>query len=245
MKTTQPLFLLLMAAATLYSFLTPPAAGFREPELARIIFFHVPCALTSLILLIWAAWCGGVSLKTKKPIWDQRLAASLEVGLVFALLALATGIVFSRVQWGDWWHWDPRQTSFLMVNLLAGGAVTLRMAISDEAKRASASAAYALGMVVPAVFLTYVYPRLEAVRQQSMHPTQVMGGSEGLDTWHRIGVYGTLLLMGALAFTLYRLRTRVGMAEWEAMQDDGSDETGGSGSSADGVVRPVALSQKP
>src|SRR2546429_160852 len=47
------IFAIAVALATLAAFLVPPAQNFREPELARIIFFHLPCAISTPIFFIF------------------------------------------------------------------------------------------------------------------------------------------------------------------------------------------------
>lgn len=237
------LMLLAMAGITAYGYWAPPAASFANPDLARIMFFHVPCAFIASWFVVWGAFCGGSYLKTRKLEWDVRLAAATELGALFAFLTITTGIIFSRVQWNHWWHWDPRQTSFLLVVLMFAGALALRSAFADDLKRASSSSGYALIMMVPAIFLTFVLPRIRDVAAFSAHPTTTIGQNQ-LDLYYRIGFYGTLLILSTVVFAVYRLRVRAGLIELEAAKQDELDDAGGRRSPTAGVVRPVALPEK-
>lgn len=229
---------LAMAAATLASFLAPDAATFPEPSLARVIFFHLPCALVTSGLLFVSAWFGIQQLRTRRMDWDARVGATLELGALFALLTMLTGIYFSKVQWGAWWQNDPRQTSFLMVLMLYAGALAVRGGIGDDRKRAAASAAYAVAMLLPAVFLIFVFPRLPMVVQQSFHPSDTISGGKMTGAYRWV----TLLNIGLFAWTcavLYKLRLRTSLIELEIVERDGLDETGRGGPAAPRVVRPV------
>ncbi len=200
-----------MAAATVLSFLAPDAADFQRPGLARIVFFHLPCALGSTAFLSLSAWFALRYLLSRSGHWDARSAAAMEMGFLLGLLALATGIVFAKVQWGAWWNWDPRQTSFLLVMLMVGAYFALRSAFADGAKRAAVSSAYVLASLLPIVFLVFVYPRLAQVT--TLHPDVVRQG--GLDSTYRsvfLAVFGLLL---AACGWIYRLRVRAWVLESE------------------------------
>lgn len=183
----------------------PPAKGFMNPDLARILLWHLPCALLSTIFLFMSGFWAYKTISKPIPANDARLAASLDLTTVLAILTLLTGSVFSRVQWGAWWSWDPRQTSYLFVALILLGGMALRSGLDEPAKRATASAGYTLVMLVPIAFLTFVYPRLPQV--QSLHPSDtIQQGS--LDNHYRIGVLCGMLAIGFAAMSLWRLRVR-------------------------------------
>lgn len=242
-RPIQSILLVMMPLAVAYTFWVGPAKGFMEPELARIIFFHVPCALLSSVWVIWSGVCGIQVLRTRSHIWDQRNAAALEMGFLMAILAMVTGILFSRVQWGEWWHWDPRQTSFLMVLLILAGALAVRGGFADEQKRTMATAGYSSLAMVPLIFLIFVYPRIGLVASRSAHPSQTLPQNQ-LDIYYRLGFYGMLILMLGLTISLYIIRTRVGLLE-VALNQHGLDKARGGSPASHSVVRPVDLSQPP
>lgn len=229
-------------AATLYSFLAPPAAGFREPQMARIIFFHLPSAFLASFFVLLIGYLGIRLLRSKAPEWDIRLAAATELGTIFALVTLASGIVFSRVQWGAWWQNDPRQTSFLVVCLMLAAGMALRAGISDDTRRALASGAYSVAMLVPAIFLTFVYPRLEHVRRASFHPSQTIA-SGGFDTNYWLGILAVFVTLAWISRILYTMRIKVGILELELINGNLSADR--RFAAADGVVRPVAIHEEP
>ncbi len=246
MKLVRPLqsiLLVIMPLAVAYTFWVGPAKGFLEPELARIIFYHVPCAILSSVWVVWSGVSGIQFLRTRSLAWDQRNAAALEIGFLMAILGMVTGIIFSKVQWGEWWHWDPRQTSFLMVLLILAGAQAVRGGFSDEQKRAAATAGYTALAMIPIIFLTFVFPRIQTVSQRSAHPSQTLPQGQ-LDSFYSLGFFGMLVLMLGLTLALYIVRTRVGLLE-VALNQHGLDKARGGSPASHRVVRPVDLSQPP
>jgi len=219
------------------SFLAPPAKGFQNPDLARMVFFHLPCALVcSAFLLFVAPWMAFKSLRTGERHWDVRAVAAMEIAVVTGILTLLTGMLFAKVQWGAWWNWDPRQTSFLFVMLLTGAYFAIRSAFSDPEKRAGNSAAYAMAALLPGLFLIFVYPRLPIVK--TLHPNVVQEG--GLDGVYRGTFYLMLLLVGTYCATLYKSRVRLGLLE-EAVSNQDAERTDRNRPAATGVVRPVSV----
>lgn len=247
------LFALLMGVVTVWSFQVPDAVGFQRPELARIFFWHFPCPLLLTGLLFVGSYFSfrhlvrvqGFRVESEtdnreRQLWDIRAVAALELGFVFCVLTMITGILFSLVQWGVWWQWDPRQTSFLLAMLVYGAYFALRTAFTDPEKRAANSAAYMLAAVLPLIFLIFVYPRLPQVEQASFHPTQSIMKGQIKGAYAQV-VSAVIILTTILSVWLYRLRVRAGTLELLA-EDYGQLETHGGHPAPTGVVRPVSLS---
>jgi len=238
------LFALAVGAATVWSFLVPDAElQFQLPQLARILFYHLPCAIITSIYLFIGPYMAIRSLIAKTPEWDVRSAASNEIGFLFGLLTMSTGMLFSKVQWGAWWQWDPRQTSFLLVLLLYSGYFVLRAAFSDETKRAANSATYGVVMALPSLFLIFVFPRLPQVANDSFHPTTTI--QNGLLKGDYLYVTLTMLvLFTVISAWLYKLRVQAGMAELALENLNGNLETRGGRPAPTGVVRPVPVPEQ-
>lgn len=230
---------LAVLGSTVYGLSIPDAEGFRNGYLAKILVTHVPCAFLASIFLLASAVYGAIYLRKGTAKFDVRGLAAVELGTVMALLTLVTGILFSWVQWGAPWQNDPRQISFLMVLLLYVALLALRSGFTDPQKRESVTAALSVAMVVPMVFLTFVFPRLPQVQKWSFHPTNTI--SEGrLD-----GAYGSALLLsmvvtGWLVWEVFAYRVRVGDELVNRDERNSAEEFGGS-AAADVVVRPVAV----
>lgn len=234
---------ILVAAMTVYNFVAPDAALFRTPSLTRIIFWHLPCALLATWFLFHSAFLGARYLMTRDLKYDCRLGSSIEMGAVMGGLTMVTGILFSWAQWGVWWQWDPRQTSFLMVLFLFILGVVLREGFSDDQKRAAVSSSYSLLTLLPSLFLTFVFPRLEQVKRDSLHPSQTIQNNF-MDTNYKIGVYGTLAVLAWVVAEILIARNKVKILELKLDQNNGYNKIGSSSSTPTGVVRPVALHEK-
>lgn len=204
---TWSLFLWLSADILAAFFYAPISAGFAgltgtSPQSSRIVFFHVPMAVASFIAFLVAAWWSVVYLRRRTPHADRASAAAVEVGLVFCVLATVTGAVWAQVQWGDFWNWDPRQTSIALAIVFYAAYLTLRSAIEDPETKARISAAYcALGFFV-APFLFFILPRMASF---SLHPKP---GSAEMEWRILIVVLGGIIGYCGLFFWMHNLRSR-------------------------------------
>ena len=227
-----------MVGAVVYAMTAPDAKSFQNPGLARIIFFHLPCAFVATALIVHSAWLGARFLMTGDKRFDVGNAAATELAALFAALTMATGVLFSKVQWGAWWQNDPRQTSFLMVLFLCGAGLALRGGLVDEQKAAKAAAAYSVATVLPMLFLIFVLPRIMA----SFHPSNtILGG--GFDRAYWIGIVYAFVMLAWATRYLYVERTRLAMNRYRKEVGDGHDDTDSAGPAGDRAVRPVAVSQ--
>ncbi|MDW8106235.1 MAG: cytochrome c biogenesis protein CcsA [Armatimonadota bacterium] len=208
-----------MLALTVLAFhWVPPAQGFRDPGSARIVLFHVPAAFSCTLAFLAGGFFGWRYLRRRQLADDLRAAAANEVGMLFGVLTLLTGMVFASMQWGKPWHWDPRQTSFLLQLMIYAAYFALRGSVEDDRKRAALSSGYAVFAALTVPLLVFVLPRLPMFQEVSLHPSNVMASKQGLDWFYRIGVYLGFVTYWALAFGLYRWR--VALAVLEARIDE-------------------------
>jgi heme exporter protein C len=194
-------------------FWVPPAKDFQDPGSARIVLFHVPAAIMSVVCFLMGGFFGWRYLRHRQPMDDARSAAANEVGMLFAIITTLTGMVFASQQWGKPWHWDPRQTTILIQLLIYAAYFALRASVEDDRQRASLSAGYTVFAALTVPFLIFVLPRLPAIAERSLHPSNVLARKEGLDWFYRSGVYLGFLTYGVLVWVLYRLRTSLTQLE--------------------------------
>ncbi|AIE85878.1 cytochrome c biogenesis protein CcsA [Fimbriimonas ginsengisoli] len=226
-----------MPIGIVFTFTVADAKSFMHPEFARMVFYHLPCALLcSIFLLFLAPYFAFRYLKTKEIAWDVRANISMELALWLGVLTLATGMLFSKYQWGAWWNWDPRQTSFLLTMLMAGAYFAIRAAFADPEKRASNSGAYVLATLLPMLFLIFVFPRLPQVL--SLHPDVIRNG--GFDPTYKGTFYTMFLILSVFCAALYKTRVRLGFLEEEFHNQD-AKLANRDHSAPTGVVRPVSL----
>src|SRR5260370_29269247 len=110
----------------------------------KIIFFHVPMAITALTCAMVAFIASVLFLITKQFKYDALAVALTEVGLAFLAGNLITGSIWGRVAWGIWWTWDARLASALVCWLLYAGYLMLRNAIEEPTQRATFAAVFFL-----------------------------------------------------------------------------------------------------
>jgi heme exporter protein C len=207
LKALKIFLLPFMAAMIAAAFLWPePAQGFLG-ESSRIVFFHVPCAATATLAFLVAAAYSIAYLARRDLKHDDMASAAVLLGLLFAVLTLVTGSLFSRIMWGAYWNWDPRQSSYLLLVFLYGADLFLRAAVDDPERRARLSAAYALFAAILMPFLVFVAPRVTA----SLHPQTVINkeGKILMDTPTRVVFFSGLAAFALLFVWMLSLTGRV------------------------------------
>jgi heme exporter protein C len=159
----------------------------------RIIFIHVPAAITAFAFYGVAVFASMAFLWKKNFAWDSIAVSAVEVGTMFTLVNLATGSIWGRVEWGIWWAWDARMTTQLMLLLLYLGYLLMRPAVTEPTQRATMSAILAIFAAadIPIVVMAI---RLHDVRTQ--HPGPV------LETGGLAPVYWPPFLIGIVSFLL-------------------------------------------
>lgn len=193
-----------IAGAFLYA---PLAKGFIGQS-SRILFFHVPMAWVSFVAFIAAGvWSLLFLYRGRQPKHDRAAAVAVELGLLFGVLATVTGALWARVMWGEYWNWDPRQTSIVMALLFYGAYLALRSSLEDRDQRARLSAAYAVLGLAVAPFLFFIMPRIMPF---SLHPQSVINAQGKVEMESRMV---QVLLAGsagctALFFWIHNLRCR-------------------------------------
>lgn len=155
--------------------IVPPAEGLGN--LVRIAFFHIPAAWVSVVAFFLSAFWAGQYLRTKDISYDWKSSAAVSLGLVFCLLATISGAVFSKLTWGAYWNWDPRQTTIFILLLIYGAYLALRSAVSDEEDRARICAVYGLLSFLTVPFLVFIIPRFYF----SLHPQPVINSTGKLE----------------------------------------------------------------
>lgn len=113
-------------------------------DVQRIFYFHVGSAWVSMLAFGVTLVTGLLYLVTGKPRWDRLGYASVEVGLVFALMTLGSGTLWMRPIWNTWWTWDPRLTTYTIVALIYVAYLMLRQGIDDPERRARFASVYGI-----------------------------------------------------------------------------------------------------
>jgi heme exporter protein C len=197
----------------------PPAGGgtdggFADPELARMLAFHLPNAMAA----VWAAIAGAVFawryLQKRDPMDDIKSHTAAILAMLFCVLTTATGMVFAQVQWGEPWNWDPKQTGMFLLLLLYAAYFVLRGSISDPEKRGTISAVYLVFTAAMTPMLGYVIPKY----LQSLHPKDVVIG--GLDSHYKLVTYSLAACFIGLYAWLHSLGVRTARLQRVVADED-------------------------
>jgi heme exporter protein C len=196
----------LLLAYNLYQiFLVLPDEAMQGP-IYRIIFFHVPAAITGMIGYFVALVLGILYLSSGNFRYDSLAASVVEVSVVFSVLNIVTGSIWARIIWGIWWTWDYRLTSALVCVLIFSGYLMLRHAIDEPVQRARLSAALSIFGCIDVVI---VWKSIEWFRTQ--HPGPVLSirtGGGNIDPAMEHMLYLNFLAILIIAIALVLVRTR-------------------------------------
>ncbi|MCJ7716465.1 MAG: cytochrome c biogenesis protein CcsA, partial [Anaerolineales bacterium] len=108
--------LMLLIAAGLVFFYAP--VELMMGPVQKVFYFHVGTAWVGMLGFIVAAFAGVQYLRKGEESWDIAGLASVEISLVFFLVAIIMGSIWARPIWNTWWTWDPRLTTAAIVELI-------------------------------------------------------------------------------------------------------------------------------
>jgi heme exporter protein C len=191
----------------------PPEAA--QGAVFKIIFFHVPVALTAMLCSFVALIGSVMFLFTRNFKWDAIAVAVTEVGLAFLAANLVTGSIWGRVIWGIWWAWDARLTSALVCWLLYAGYLMLRRSIEEPTQRATFAAVFSIFAFIDVPIVIF---SIKWWRTQHPQPVFWAGGSFPPD-WTRLFLWNWLaMVLLAALMTAVRLRQEDCQREIDALR---------------------------
>ena len=138
----------LSLAAGIYFALFNSPPDYQQGDTVRIMYVHVPAAWMGMFCYVALASFGASSLIWRHPLADLMARATAPIGAVFTLICLVTGSLWGKPMWGDWWVWDARLTSMLILFFLYLGYMALVDAFDDPTRGNRAGAILAVVGVV-------------------------------------------------------------------------------------------------
>lgn len=169
----------------------------------KIFYFHVPVAISSFLIFFFTAYYGVRFLMTKDKLYDTKAKVATEVTLLFVILTLITGDIWTRFEWNAWWVWEPRLTTYFIMTLLVIAYFVLRNSIEDEERTATYAAVFGIIAFLDAP-ISFAITRLIP---SSVHPVVLRsgGGLTGLQlAAFLIGMFGMLMI----AWVVFQFRER-------------------------------------
>jgi heme exporter protein C len=195
------------------------SAGWVAPYAQKIFFFHTPSAWVSYLAfgIVFASSILFLVKGNKK--WDDIARCSAEIGIVFCTLAIISGPIWAKPEWGVYWRWEDTKllTTFVLWLIFLGyNALRIGMEREDIARVA---AVYGI-IGFTAVPLSFISSRI----WQSLHPNPI--GQEGAMSL----MAGLTLTIGVIAlsiFFIYVLKKRYEIEKFKHEIDNLKDEIEG------------------
>ena len=184
----------------------------NQGAIFRIIYFHVPSAITSFAGFFVAMFASVAYLASKNLRFDAIAASINEVSLAFATITLITGSLWGRIAWGIWWTWDARLTSYFVCWLLYVGYLMLRRAIDDPTTRARLCAVLSIFACADIVI---VWKSIEWFRTQHPGPVLSIRNGGGMAQGMEAPIWWNLLALLMLSAVLIMMRVRQDAIERE------------------------------
>jgi heme exporter protein C len=187
----------LMWASLIYA---RPAANLAGDEqiAQRIFYIHMGCNFGALAGFLVSLVGSAVYLIKRDLNWDRMTQASIEIGTLFGLGTITTGIFWAKPTWNTYWTWDPRLTTATITVLIYIAYLLFRNGIDNRHTRARFGSIYALFAFI-SVPMTYYSARWF----RSIHP--VVFGNENPDAEGAFSIGPTMghtLWIAFIAFIL-------------------------------------------
>ncbi len=164
---TAVLFALALGAVFFYA---PREAVMGEVQ--RVFYFHVSAGWVGMMAFGVTAVAGGIHLARRDRRWDRVALSSVEIGVAFVLINIASGSIWARPIWNTWWTWDPRLVTASVMALIYLAYLMLRQGLEDPDRRARFGSVYGIVgfLSVPITFLSIRWYR-------TIHPVVIGSGS--------------------------------------------------------------------
>ena len=166
----------------------------------KIFYFHMPVALVSFIALAFGAYYAIRFLMTRNQRFDTCSKICMEIALLFVIGTMITGDLWTRFEWGVWWTWEPRLTTYLILMLIVIAYFIMRNAIDEPERCATYSAVISLIALID-VPICFMITRLIP---SSIHPVVLREGGMTGDMAACLVV--CLIGLLCIGFALYRAR---------------------------------------
>ena len=146
-------------------------------ETVRALYFHVPMWFGMVLLFLVSVYYAILYLRQPSPKADRKSNEFANVGMVFGILGMLTGMLWANYTWGSPWHGDPKQNGAAIAMLVYLAYFVLRGSVDNHEQKARLSAVYNIFAFAAMVPLIFILPRL----QDSLHPGS--GGNPGFNVY--------------------------------------------------------------
>lgn len=187
-------------------------------ETVRGLYFHVPMWFGMILLFLLSVYYAIAYLRNPTIENDRKSNEFANVGLLFGILGILTGMLWANYTWGSPWHGDPKQNGAAIALLVYLAYFVLRSSIDNEEQRGRLSAVYNVFAFAAMIPLIFIIPRMTS----SVHPGS--GGNPGfnmydLDSRMRLVFYPAVIGWFLIGLWIANLRIRFKTLE-EKIHDD-------------------------
>lgn len=177
-------------------------------ETVRNLNFHVPMWFAMITMLFISVINSILYLRTFNIKYDIIASKCAAVGVFFGLMGLATGSVWARFSWGDWWTADYKLNGAAIGELMYLAYLILRNSLEEPSKRARLSSVYSIFAFPLFLVFAWILPKMAS---NSMHPGS--GDTVGFNQYPlnnnlRMTFYPAVLGWIAMAWWLVTLQVR-------------------------------------
>jgi heme exporter protein C len=190
-------------------------------ETIRALYFHVPMWFGMVLLFAISVWYSVRYLRNPSVETDQKSVEFANVGLLFGILGMVTGMLWANYTWGSPWHGDPKQNGAAIALLVYLAYFVLRGSLDNHEQRARLSAVYNIFAFAAMIPLIFIIPRMTS----SMHPGS--GGNPGfnmydLDNRMRLIFYPAVIgwMLIGLWIASQRIRYRILSEKFTNLEDE-------------------------
>lgn len=146
-------------------------------ETIRALYFHVTMWFGMLIALLISVIYSIKYLKGNDLKNDDIAIEFANVGILFGVLGILTGMLWAKFAWGDYWSGDPKQNAAAIAMLMYFAYLILRNSMTDSQQKGRIGAIYNIFAFAIYIPLVYILPRMT----DSLHPGS--GGNPGFNTY--------------------------------------------------------------
>ena len=194
----------LMIAALYGMFIHAPTERVMG-EVQRLFYFHMGSAVAAFAAFFLVFAAGSIYLWKGSMIWDRVALSSVECGILFTSIVLATGPVWARPVWNTWLPLgDPRVMTTLVLWLIFVAYLILRASLPEGEKKYRICAVYGIiGFLdVPIVFMSIRWWR-------TIHPVIISGEGLALEGGMKTALFLAVGSSLALLTVLVLLRASI------------------------------------
>jgi heme exporter protein C len=174
----------------------------------RNIFYHVGMWFGMFTAFIISFIYSLRYLSGFKEKEDIKAVEAINVGLIFGILGIMTGMIWAQFTWGRFWVSDPKLNGAAVGIFMYLAYIVLRGSIEDTHKRAKVSAVYNIFAFVLLIVFILILPRLA---NESIHPGK--GGNPvlpmELDPDMRFVFYPAMIGWILLCIWMWSIRVRM------------------------------------